>query len=198
MVQLIFASKNKGKIREVKNIFSESGFEITSLLDLNDNLEVAESEISFEGNARKKAEVVYNKYKAPVIADDSGIEVEHLQGKPGVFSARYAAEKATDEMNNQKLINELKNFPEPYTAKYVCCAVYYDTKNYLVEYGEINGRIIMTGRGTNGFGYDPFFIPDGYNQTMAELSPEEKNNISHRALAFNKLMKKIYKLKEII
>lgn len=195
MPRLIFATKNRGKIIEVKKIFTESGFEITSLLDLNDNLEVQENEKTFEGNARKKAKVVFEKYKIPVIADDSGIEIDQLNSSPGVYSARYAGENATDEENNMKLVNELKNFPEPHHAKYVCCAVYYDQENYIAESGEIKGKIIMKGRGTNGFGYDPLFVPDGYSKTMAELSPDEKNRISHRAKAFIKLKRKMKTLR---
>jgi XTP/dITP diphosphohydrolase len=191
MIKLIFATKNRGKIMEVKNIFSGSGFEIKSLLDLDNNLEIEENENTFEANAKKKAVTVFNHYNMPVVADDSGIEVEQLNGIPGVFSARFAGENATDEENNRKLVRELKKFPEPHYAKYVCCAVFYDGENYFSEFGEIKGEIMMNGRGTNGFGYDPFFIPAGYNQTMAELSPEEKNSISHRAQAFKILKKKL-------
>ena len=198
MSRLIFATKNRGKLNEVRNIFSDSGFEITSLLDLNSKLEVVENEKTYEGNAKKKAKEIFNKYKIPVIADDSGIETEQLTGIPGVYSARYAGEIATDEENNKKLLDELKNFSEPHPAKYVCCAVYFDGENYLIEFGEVKGKIIMMGRGTKGFGYDPLFVPDGYNQTMAELSPEVKNSISHRGQAFSKLKRKIKILKEIL
>jgi XTP/dITP diphosphohydrolase len=191
MLKLIFATKNRGKINEVRNIFSDTGFEITSLLDLNDKLVIEENEKTFEGNAKKKAEEVFNLYQIPVIADDSGIEVEQLNGIPGVHSARYAGENATDDENNKKLINELKNYPEPHPARYVCYAVFYNGVNYKIESGEIKGIIVMPGRGKNGFGYDPYFIPLGYTQTMAELLPEEKNKISHRAIAFNKIKMKI-------
>ena len=191
MFKLIFATKNRGKIKEVKNIFYDKRFEITSLLDLNYKLDIEENEESFEGNARKKAAQVFNEYKIPVIADDSGIEVDQLNGIPGVYSARYAGANATDKENNQKLLAELKKYPEPHPARYVCFAVYYNGKNYITEYGEIKGKIIMKGKGTNGFGYDPLFVPDGYNKTMAELSSEVKNSISHRGKAFNKLKKKV-------
>src|SRR4030067_1430850 len=105
MLQLILATKNSGKIKEVKNIFSNTGFEITSLLDLNSKLDIEENEETFEGNAIRKAEEVFIKYKIPVLADDSGIETEQLNGIPGVYSARYAGENATDEENNQKLLD---------------------------------------------------------------------------------------------
>src|SRR5690554_6521850 len=196
MKKLIFASKNRGKINEVRNIFSDFNIEITSLLDLNDNLNIEESENTFEANAKKRAAEIFAKYKLPVIADDSGIEVEQLGNRPGVFSARYAGENATDDDNNRKLISELKDFPDPHFAKYVCCAVYCDEENYFAEYGEIKGTITSYAKGINGFGYDPYFIPDGYSKTMAELSPDEKNRISHKAIAFNKLKKKIDMIKE--
>jgi XTP/dITP diphosphohydrolase len=196
MSKLIFATKNEGKIKEVRNIFSDSGYKITSLLELDAKFEVEENDNTFEGNAKKKAIEVYNEYKIPVIADDSGIEVEQLNGVPGVYSARYAGENATDEDNNQKLLNELKNFSEPHYARYFCCAVYYDGENYIAEYGKVKGKIIMNPKGSRGFGYDPLFLPEGYDQTMAELSSEVKNSISHRGKAFNKLKEKIKILKE--
>jgi XTP/dITP diphosphohydrolase len=196
MIKLIFASKNRGKIKEVKNIFAGSEYEITSLLELNDKFEIEENQITFEANAKKKAAEVFNHFNVPVIADDSGIEVEQLNNKPGVYSARYAGENAADEENNSKLINELKDYSEPHPARYVCCAVFYDGQNYLSEYGEIKGKIIFSGRGKNGFGYDPLFVPDGYNQTMAGLLYGEKNRISHRGKAFSQLKMKMNKLKE--
>jgi len=140
MRKLIFASKNRGKINEVRNIFRTSEFEITSLLDLNDNLVIEENEKTFEDNAKKKAAEVLIKYKLPVIADDSGIEVEQLNNSPGVYSARYAGDNATDEENNNKLINELGFFPEPHPARYVCCAVFFNGQEYLIESGEIKGK----------------------------------------------------------
>jgi len=196
--EIIFASKNRGKINEVRNIFSDTTLEITSLVELNDNLVIDENESTFEGNARKKAKEVFYRFKIPVISDDSGIELEQMNGIPGVFSARYAGENANDEENNQKLIKELSNYPEPHPARYVCYAVFFDGKNFIIESGEIKGEIITQERGSSGFGYDPLFIPFGYNKTMAELSPSEKNSISHRAQAFNKLKKKIIMIMELI
>ena len=191
MPELIFATKNKGKIKEVKGILSDTGFEITSLLDLNDKLEIEENENTFEGNAKKKAREVYEKYRLPVISDDSGIELKQLNGIPGVYSARYAGENATDEDNNRKLLNELEKHPEPHPARYVCYAVFYDGKNFISGYGEVKGKIIMKRKGTNGFGYDPFFVPEGYDRTMGELPPAVKNSISHRGKAFRELREKI-------
>jgi|WetSurMetagenome_2_1015567.scaffolds.fasta_scaffold420603_2 XTP/dITP diphosphohydrolase len=191
MLKVIFASRNKGKIREVNDILSGKGIKIVSLLDLNDDEDIIEDGITFEENARIKATHVFNKYKLPVIADDSGLAVDQLNGQPGVHSARYSGPNASDENNNDKLIIELAQFPEPHLAKYVCSAVFYDGINYLTAEGEERGLITLTARGTNGFGYDPLFIPENYSITMAEMDPKEKNKISHRAKAFNMLNQKL-------
>jgi XTP/dITP diphosphohydrolase len=193
--KIIFATKNEGKVREVVDIFSDTNFKIVSLTDFDNSIEIKESADTFEGNAKIKADTMFEKFKIAVIADDSGISVEQLGGRPGVFSARYAGENATDDDNNNKLISELEDYSEPHPAKYVCASVYFDGINFFTGYGEIKGKIINSPRGTNGFGYDPYFVPDGYTNTMAELSPEEKNSISHRAKAFNQLKEKIKNLK---
>ena len=193
--KIIFATKNEGKVREVVDIFSDTNFKIVSLTDFDNSIKIEESDDTFEGNAKIKADTVFEKFKIAVIADDSGISLEQLGGRPGVFSARYAGENATDDDNNNKLISELEDYPEPHPAKYVCASVYFDGINFVTGYGEMKGKIINSPRGTNGFGYDPYFVPDGYSNTMAELSPEEKNSISHRAKAFNQLKEKIKNLK---
>jgi len=190
-MKIIFASQNTGKVREVKSIFENSNFEIISLYDLGNNIEIDETGSTFSENAVIKAKTIYDYYKEPVIADDSGLIVEQLDGRPGVYSARYAGEECTFEDNNIKVINELKEFPEPHRAKFVCTAVFYDGKNIIETVGELKGKIIKEQRGNNGFGYDPIFVPDGYDKTIAELSLEEKNKISHRAEAFNKLLAKL-------
>ena len=186
-MKIIFASKNEGKVREVSHILSDLKIEILSLNDIDNSPEIIENGETFLENANLKADTVYRKYKIPALADDSGLVVEQLNGKPGIFSARYAGENTTDERNNSKLINELKNFPEPHKAKFVCSAVYFDGENFLSGYGEVRGKIIDKPRGVNGFGYDPLFVADGYTKTMAELDVEVKNKISHRAIAFNEL-----------
>jgi XTP/dITP diphosphohydrolase len=191
---LIFASKNKGKILEVKNIFSDFPLEIISLLDLNDLDDIIEDGITFVENSIKKALHVYNKYKISVIADDSGLSVNQLNGRPGVFSARYSGENATDDQNNNKLIEELKTMPAPHYAKYVCSAVFYDGGKYLTSEGEMKGVITLNPKGSNGFGYDPLFIPENYSTTLAEINTAEKNKISHRAKAFNKLKSQLSSL----
>jgi XTP/dITP diphosphohydrolase len=191
MSKLIFASQNSGKIKEVKSILFDSNLEIISLIDLNDFEDILEDGITFEENARKKALHVYNKYKVPVIADDSGLSVEQLNGRPGVYSARYSGENATSEHNNLKLIEELRDKPAPHYAAFICFAVYYDGMEFISADGEVKGAITLVPKGNSGFGYDPLFIPQNYERTMAELDPKEKNKISHRSIAFSKLKIKL-------
>jgi XTP/dITP diphosphohydrolase len=187
MIPVIFASRNKGKIKEVIEILNDANIKLYSLLGMDDTFKIIESGTTFEENAKIKALEVYNAFRIPAIGDDSGLSVEQLNGKPGVYSARYAGENATDDENNEKLLMELQNFPEPHFAKFICSAVYYDGKNFLSAYGELRGRIINSPHGENGFGYDPLFLPDGYSKTTAEIILEEKNKISHRSIAFEKL-----------
>jgi XTP/dITP diphosphohydrolase len=187
--KIIFATKNAGKFREVAHILGEEYFELLSLNDFNNVGEIVEDGNTFEENAIKKAKYVYGKYGLPVLADDSGLAVEQLNGEPGIYSARYAGENATDEENNLRLIEKVKDLPEPHRAKFVCAAVYYDGNIFLNAIGEVMGRLLLEPRGKNGFGYDPLFLPDGYDQTTAELSLEEKNEISHRSKAFRSLLK---------
>lgn len=190
-MEIIFASSNTGKVKEVKKIFASSYFNIISLDELGFNDEIIEDGKSFEENAFIKADKIFQKYKLPVIADDSGLAVEQLDGEPGIYSARYAGENATYADNNKKLISELNKFPKPHLAKFVCCAVYVDENNRISVFGELPGEIISEYKGTNGFGFDPIFIPDNYNITLAQMSLEGKNKISHRAIAFNKLENKL-------
>jgi XTP/dITP diphosphohydrolase len=188
--KIIFASKNEGKVKEVRHILKGINAEIISLNDVGFTDEIHESADTFKGNAKIKAEIIYNKFKLPTIADDSGLVALQLGNEPGVYSARYAGDNATDEENNSKLLENLKLFPEPHKGKFICAAVHYFGADFIVAMGEISGRIIKKPRGTNGFGYDPLFLPDGYDKTTAELPPEIKNKISHRYKAFNQL--KVY------
>lgn len=187
MKNLLFATGNNGKAKEVKHIFNGDKFKVMSLHDISDYTEIAEDGDTFEANAFIKAKFIFDKYKVPVIADDSGLAVDQLDGKPGVFSARYAGENCTFDDNNNKLLDELKFFDEPHPAKFVCCAVYYDGENKFVETGELPGTIISEKKGGKGFGYDPVFIPENFEMTLAELDLDEKNKISHRGIAFTKL-----------
>ncbi len=192
-MKVLFASRNKGKVREVKKILGEAGIEVSSLEDFENVPDVVEDKETFIDNAKKKAGEIYDVLHIPVIADDSGLAVDQLDGRPGIYSARYAGESATDMENNIKLISELKRFPSPHKARFISVAVYYNGNNYISDTGELNGEIILEPRGNNGFGYDPLFIPEGYTKTLAEFSLEEKNSISHRANAFKKLKMKIKK-----
>ncbi len=191
MTKIIFATGNEGKAKEVKQLFERTNYEIVSLVDLGDKTEIVEDASTFEDNAIKKAKTVYEVYKIPVVADDSGLVVDQLEGKPGVRSARYAGENCTYEDNNNKLLNELKDFSQPHKAKFHCTAVFYDGEELVVTEGKCEGEIINNSRGTKGFGYDPIFLPIGYDKTLAELNISEKNKLSHRAEAFNKLKKKL-------
>ena len=194
MREILFASKNEGKVREVRHILNGIKAEILSLNDVGYIDEIHETEATFEGNAKIKAETIYNTFKLPTIADDSGIVAMQLGNEPGVYSARYAGENATDEDNNRKLLDRLKSYPEPHKGKFICAAVYYFGADFILAMGEIVGTIIKEPRGTNGFGYDPLFLPDGYDKTTAELPPEIKNKISHRFRAFNQLKKYLMEL----
>ena len=186
-MKLIFASQNQGKVKEVKAIFANTKFEIYSLYDLGNNMDVEETGSTFYDNALIKAKAVYEYYKEPAVADDSGIVIEQLDGRPGVYSARYAGENCTYEDNNLKVISELYNLPEPHRAKFVSTAIYYDGKNIVEAVGELHGKVIMEQIGDKGFGYDPIFVPDGYDQTISEMELDLKNSISHRGQSFEKL-----------
>ena len=187
--KIIFASRNEGKVKEVRYILSGIKAEIVSLNDIGYKDEIQETADTFEENAKIKAEKIFNTYKLPAIADDSGIVAIQLGNEPGVYSARYAGKNATDEENNNKLLDRLKSFPEPHKAKFICAAVYYFGADFIITMGDVEGVIIKQSRGTNGFGYDPLFLPDGYDKTTAELPPKIKNKISHRFKAFNQLKK---------
>lgn len=194
MKKILIATKNKGKLYDIREIFKDLDIEILSFNDFDNFPEVEETGKTFEENANLKAKACYEKFKIPSIGDDSGLVVEQLNGEPGIFSARYAGENANDFLNNEKLIKEIQKFPEPHRAKFVCVASYYDGERFINAYGEVKGRIITGPKGKNGFGYDPLFIPNGYDKTFAELSHEEKNKISHRSMAFKKLHKKLESL----
>ncbi|MBN2572189.1 MAG: RdgB/HAM1 family non-canonical purine NTP pyrophosphatase [Ignavibacteriales bacterium] len=190
-VKIIFASRNPGKVREVTALFKDTNFIIKSLLDFNNIPEIIEDGKTFEENALLKAKIVFEQFRCPVIADDSGLEVEQIKNEPGVYSARYAGGKCSYYDNNVKLLYELQFYDEPHFAKFVCYAIYYSGDKRIDAKGELIGRIINEFRGDNGFGYDPIFIPEGYGLTLAELTLLEKNKISHRAKAFNELKLKM-------
>lgn len=183
--KLVFATNNLHKLEEVRNIIGNS-FEILSLSDINCNDDIPETADTFEGNALIKARHIYNKYKMNCFADDSGLEVDALDGAPGVHSARYATEGHDHEANINKLLGAL-NGKENRDAQFrTVAALIIDGKEYIFD-GIIKGSITKKRAGNNGFGYDPVFMPKGYDKTFAQMTDKEKNSISHRAIAMNKL-----------
>lgn len=190
---MVLATNNKGKIKELKSIFDEIFKDIKSLNESGVNIEIEESEKTFYGNALKKAREIYNAIKEPVIADDSGLCINKLDGFPGVSTHRFLGENATDEEINNALIEKVKNLQDK-SAKVICTLVYYDGENTVVGNGVINGKITMSPRGANGFGFDPIFELEN-KKTLAELESNEKNKISARYLASKDLANK---LKEIL
>jgi XTP/dITP diphosphohydrolase len=190
-MKIVFATGNEGKVREVREMLDGMGIELVSLSNYEHVPEIVEDGKSFLENALKKAKIISEFTGETVLADDSGLQVDALGGEPGIYSARYAGDKATDEENNAKLLNKLRNIPQQErTAFFLCGLVLYKTDgSYDYFEGKWNGQIIDERRGNNGFGYDPiFFVPELKN-TAAELPAEVKNKVSHRGQAFAQLKK---------
>ena len=184
-MDILLASNNKKKIDELRHILG-LGFNVLSLKDIGLNVEVKEDADSFVGNAMKKAVEVAHRSKLLSLADDSGLCVDALGGRPGVFSARYAGHEKDDRKNNEKLLADLMDKPVR-SGKFVSVVCIAGPDGALgIFRGEIEGRICEKMQGKNGFGYDPVFIPKGYNITFAQMSWEEKNKISHRKMALEK------------
>uniref|UniRef100_A0A6A7GDE6 dITP/XTP pyrophosphatase n=1 Tax=Hirondellea gigas TaxID=1518452 RepID=A0A6A7GDE6_9CRUS len=184
MKKLFLATGNKKKIKEISEILE--GYEILSINDGYTIPDVVEDRDTFEGNSQKKALEISKAVNMPVIADDSGLCVEALGGAPGIYSARYSGEDATDEKNNEKLIEELKN-KENKRAKFVCVITLAKPDGEYHSFrGEVEGVIVEKARGIDGFGYDPHFYIEKYGKTFAEI-PEIKKEISHRANALRKM-----------
>lgn len=186
---IMIATGNMGKAKEFEKMFAKAGYQIKTMKDFPELPEVQETGQTFEENARLKAETIANILQCPVLADDSGLTVDALGGMPGIYSARFAGEQKSDASNNAKLLHELTDVAdENRTAQFHCTLVFVaPQKESLVVEGIWNGRIARIPRGENGFGYDPLFIVDGLEKTSAELTPEEKNAISHRGQAMKKL-----------
>ncbi|NPA68827.1 MAG: non-canonical purine NTP diphosphatase [Chlorobi bacterium] len=185
-MELVFATNNKHKLEEVKKILNNK-FKILSLNDINCFEEIPETQKTIKGNASQKAHYIYDKYKKNCFADDTGLEIEALNGEPGVYSARYAGENCSFEDNVKKVLQKLEGIKNRKARFKTVISLIINNKEYLFE-GIINGTVIDKKRGKSGFGYDPIFLPDGFNKTFAEMLPEEKNKISHRALATQKLI----------
>lgn len=185
MKQLCLATGNKNKLIEIKMLYSDLNINWKILSDFPDIPVIVEDQDSFEGNALKKASEIFRFTKLTTIADDSGLEVDFLNGDPGIHSARFSGEIKNDKANNKKLLSLLKDVPfEQRTARFRCAAALTGDDFTKVVTGKIEGHIILSPRGESGFGYDPIFIPNGYDKTFAELGPDIKNQISHRARAF--------------
>ena len=184
MKKLIFATHNQNKVQEVKAVFD--GFSIASLADLEYHQEIAETENTFVGNALLKARHVFEVFKTPVFADDSGLEVVALNGAPGIYSARYAGEEKNHTKNNAKLLDALANETNR-VAQFITVITYKDATTELTFEGIVKGVIAKQTSGSGGFGYDPLFIPEGYNNTFGELPKEIKLRLSHRSRAIAKL-----------
>jgi XTP/dITP diphosphohydrolase len=190
-MKTILASRNKGKLREFAKLLQGTGLDLSPLSDWPAIGELKEEEETFVGNARSKAWEVVEQTGLPALADDSGLAVDYLDGRPGVFSARYGGPGATVEEKNQKLLAELQGVPEEDRgAAFVCVLVlaFPGGREVLAE-GRCQGLIAPGPKGENGFGYDPIFFVPGYGRTMAQLGPEIKNRISHRAKAASELNK---------
>jgi XTP/dITP diphosphohydrolase len=182
---IIFASNNEHKIKEIKSILGNS-FTLLSLSDINILEDIPEDEPLLEGNALLKARYIHNATGMNVFADDTGLEIEALNGLPGVHSARFAGESKNSSANIEKVFSLLGRTENRKARFRTVIALIFEKKEYLFE-GIVTGKIISEKRGTEGFGYDPVFVPDGKTRTFAEMELTEKNSISHRAKAFEKL-----------
>jgi len=185
-MKLVFASNNKNKIKEIQQLVPAS-IEIVSLQDIGCTEDIPETATTIEGNAILKANYVAEKYGYNCFADDSGLEVDVLNGEPGVYSARYAGEPKNDDNNMNKLLLNLKDKTNRKANFKTVICLNINGEQHLFT-GSINGKIIEEKIGNNGFGYDPIFVADGYNKTFAELTMEEKSNISHRGIAVKQLV----------
>lgn len=183
-MDIVIATHNQGKLREYRRLFAQSGHTFLSLSDVRCDIDVIEDGDTFQHNSRKKAVEIANATGRLALADDSGLVVDALNGAPGVHSARYAGESARDEDNWRKLLHALEGEPNR-AARFICVltlATPHDDILHIAE-GHCEGTIATAPAGEHGFGYDPIFIPTHHTQTMACLSPDEKNRISHRAAA---------------
>lgn len=187
--RVIIATKNKGKAKEFQHMFAPYGYEVQTLLDLPHIDDVEETGVTFEENAILKAETVAEELGALVIADDSGLSIDAIEGRPGVYSARYAGEEKSDEANMEKVLGELESVDESdRTARFYCVlAIAGPDMETKTVTGTCEGMILREKRGTNGFGYDPIFFVPSLDKTMAELTQKEKSRISHRGHALEKL-----------
>jgi len=180
-MKLVFATNNKNKLQEVRNIL-EDGYSVLGLKEIGCLEELPETNPTIEQNATQKAQYVHEKYSVDCFADDTGLEIEALNGRPGVYSARYAGEHCSFEDNMNKVLEEMEDKENRNACFRTVISLFIDSEENQFE-GRINGTILREKRGEEGFGYDPIFKPKGYTQSFAEMDLNEKNRISHRALA---------------
>lgn len=195
-MKLLFATGNKGKLKEIRAMLRETGIEVVGLSDLPEKYEVEESGSTFEENAKIKALELFKRTGLPTLADDSGLAVEALGGRPGVRSARYAGENATDEENYLKLLSEMKDVPEGERGAAFVCAMSLigpDGREAKAS-GRMTGAIGFSPRGADGFGYDPVFLLPELGKTLAEVELDYKNQISHRAKALKLMLPEILRV----
>jgi XTP/dITP diphosphohydrolase len=187
--EIIIATKNAGKVKDFETLFSPKGFKVKSLLDFPEIEDVEETGVTFAENATLKAEAISSALNKPVIADDSGLAIDALNGEPGVYSARYAGENKDDNANIEKVLQKLNDVPfEKRTARFHCAlAIAVPGKRTEIVEGTCEGHILEEKRGENGFGYDPIFFVEKWRCSMAELTKGQKNQISHRANALKRL-----------
>ncbi|MFA6402641.1 MAG: RdgB/HAM1 family non-canonical purine NTP pyrophosphatase [Salinivirgaceae bacterium] len=186
MEQLIFATNNRHKLEEVKHILSGL-FQVVGMSEAGFTEDIPENEPTLEGNARTKAQFIYNLTKSNVFADDTGLEIEALNGEPGVFSARYAGPSKTSEDNLQLVLQKMKTAENRKAQFRTAICLILNHKEYLFE-GIVKGTLLTQKQGASGFGYDPIFQPDGYAESFAQMPINLKNKISHRGLAMQKMV----------
>jgi XTP/dITP diphosphohydrolase len=186
MLSFIFATHNNYKVQEVSKILQRDDLEILSLRDIGYTDEIIEDGSTLEKNAWIKADTIYKAYRRNVIAEDTGLEIEFLENRPGIHTARYAGPQRNDDDNMKKVLGELSDVVNRSARFRTVLAVWFNDRQITFE-GICHGKIAESKSGKGGFGYDPIFIPDGYTQTFGQLSAQEKNSISHRYKAFKKL-----------
>lgn len=185
-MKLVFATNNKNKLKEVQEMLPNS-IQLVSLQDINCEDDIAETETTLQGNAALKANFITNKFHLNCFGDDTGLEVDSLDGKPGVYSARFAGEPSNSDKNMEKLLHEMKDFTSRKAQFRTVICLNLDGNQYFFE-GICKGSILNEKQGFEGFGYDPIFKPEGFQKSFAEMTSEEKNTISHRGLAIKKLV----------
>ena len=186
MRKIVFATNNKHKLEEIRDLLKNK-FEVVSLKEIGFNEDIPETGKTLKENASIKSNYIHDRYNINCFADDTGLEVDALNGEPGVYSARYAGEGCSYDDNVNKLLENIKGVSNRKARFKTVISLIYDDKEYFFE-GQVEGIITEEKHGKGGFGYDPIFLPDGYDKTFAEMPLELKNKISHRALATEKLV----------